>query len=65
MFAYEIKEAIRDHISTYGDIVPVCVEFLEPTTDSLNMDEVCREVVSVEMAVTPSGRRVIVLRCEE
>lgn len=62
MTAYELHEALIDMCQQHGTYVPACIETMEPTGDGLNLEEAYREVTEVESIITPSGRRVIVLR---
>ena len=62
MTGYELHEKLIALCQWYGTHVPVCIETMEPTGDGLELEEAYREVETVESIITPSGRRVIVLR---
>lgn len=62
MTCYDLLEMVARQYRQHGTATPVCIETMEPTGDGLNLEEVYHDVESVESIVTPSGRRVIVLR---
>jgi len=62
MTGYELHEKLIDMCQQHGTHVSVCIETMEPTGDGLELEEVYKEVETVDSIITPSGRRVIVLR---
>lgn len=62
MTGYELHEKLIDQCQQHGTYVPVCIETMEPTGDGLELEEAYKEVGTVDSIITPSGRRVIVLR---
>ena len=62
MTAYDASNQLVNHCQQHGTHTPLCIETMEPTGDGLELEEAYHEVESIESIITPSGRRVIVLR---
>jgi hypothetical protein len=62
MTCCELDVKLISQLQQHGTHVPVCIETMDPTGDGLELEESYKEVESVESIITPSGRRVIVLR---
>jgi hypothetical protein len=62
MTGYDLHEKLIAQCQRHGTHVPVCIETMEPTGDGLELEEAYKEVETVDSVITPSGRRVIVLR---